>query len=49
MKDKWLAVAAQTARCLSKVQPIPYVYYFTAYQRQWNGWHRRGPWRPTAG
>ena len=35
--DKWRAVAAQTARCHSKVLTIPYIYYFRAYQSQWNG------------
>ena len=36
-KTKWHAVAAQTVRCRGKVLSIPYVYYFTAYKRQWNG------------
>jgi len=35
--NKRRAVAAQTARCCSKVLSIHYVYYFRAYQRQWNG------------
>jgi len=32
--DKWRAVAAQTARCRSKVLSMQYVYYFRAYQSQ---------------
>jgi len=35
--NKWRAVAAQTARCRSKVLSIPHVYYFREYQRQSNG------------
>jgi len=35
--NKWRAVAAQTARCHRKVLCMQYVYYFRAYQRQWNG------------
>ena len=31
--NKWRAVAAQTARCRSKVLSIQYVYYFRAYQK----------------
>ena len=34
---KWHAVAAQTARCRSKVLSVEYVNYIRAYQRQWNG------------
>ena len=35
--NKWPAAAAQTARSHCKVLSTQYVYYFRAYQRQWNG------------
>jgi len=33
----WRAVAAQIARCRSKVLSIPYVYYFRAYNTKGSG------------
>jgi len=35
--NKRRAVAAQSARSRCKVLSIQYIYYFRAYQRQWNG------------
>jgi len=32
IKNKWRAIAAQNARCFSKLLSIQYIYYFRAYQ-----------------